>query len=165
MDPTWNLQLIQLSKFGLKWVQIWKKTKLFGSPNKSNCFCEAGEVLFACGSRIMPSVQIWARLLLCYWVSANMESDSLSAALREQEDNESLNLDLHLGKASPPTSGSSGLSAVFSAATRLHFITLTETKPSSIFHHDDEWNMWHQHCQSSLRLCLTLTYITRFLCI
>lgn len=103
-------------------------------------------------------------LLLWYSVSTNMESDSLLGTLRAQENEDSLNLDLHLGKASPPTSGSPGLSAGFFAATRLNFITLIETKPSSMFHHDDEWNMWRCQCQTSLCLCLTLTYITRFLC-
>lgn len=44
-------------------------------------------------------------------------------ALREQEDKESLNLDLHLGKASPPTSGSSGLSTALCSCrvTFYHF--------------------------------------------
>lgn len=73
LDATWNLQLIQLSKLGLKWVQIWKKTQLFESPIKSNCPCKAHEVFFvfrvnACGSRLMPKsglfsfyVIVWAQ--------------------------------------------------------------------------------------------------------
>lgn len=69
MDPNQNMELIRFLWSGLKWDQIWNKTMLFASPIKSNCVCKGCEVFFVfkvngCGSRITPSVQVWALPLL-----------------------------------------------------------------------------------------------------
>lgn len=69
MDPNQNMELIRFLWSGLKWDQIWNKTMLFASPIKSNCVCKGCEVFFVfkvngCGSRITPSVQVWAFPLL-----------------------------------------------------------------------------------------------------
>lgn len=114
----WNLQLVGLSKSGPKWVQIWKKMMLFESPIKSNCACKAREVFFvfklnACGSRNMPSVQIWALLFFNFFLWTEHHHEVTFTLWNFNEtgrqikiDEESLSFYLQLGaEASPPTSG------------------------------------------------------------
>lgn len=136
---------------------------------KSNCVCKAREVFFvfsinACGSRIMPNVEVWAFLLLLYYcVSTNMESHffwSFKGTGRQGE----FEFRFALGKS-------------FTTHIRIirplhcslqlqgYILSFWLRRNCQAFSTMTMNETWRRHCQTSLHLCLILTYITRFLCI